>query len=474
MDTIPVDLINLVTDYLEVSSIILLGLNTNDNQEYLDLVTDNARFKLAIKNNNIGWIHQTLKGCDQSNEIWILLNLFKKYKLDKLSEHSLDLNKVSKYHNWDIVPSSEIKLCDTVVPLTGYNGWDIIPFSKIKLGDTMIPLTAYQTGLQGIEYTQDFSRDLKEYLEGLAVGGHIELFKKYILLPQFDSLKFRELYQILMIFEDKNYIDDVISSLIKHTPPSIHIDPCMDIDIPIIAGRDDIALFLSKKISSGFYIRNFSVFFCFAINAGHDKVWMYNNISKDDIDLYIYEACIHSNTKLLDLTYKNLHKIHRGIFIDILSKSLITKELHQYALEKFGIKVPLDMDLVNKFLLLKPYMDTYKNYYFPSYAVIKPSTNIFDYVTNSLLLHYIKIENFDGFKAIYNIIVVNLNAKELSDTQDVETHIRLEEINFLKCHCIYANMKVSELKSKAKDMGIKGYQRMNKSQLVAALMSFVR
>lgn len=68
MDTLSPDLEKLITNLIKVSVCLLLGFETSDNQVYLELTTK-AKLKLALKENNIGWIHEIVHNGQDDNYI---------------------------------------------------------------------------------------------------------------------------------------------------------------------------------------------------------------------------------------------------------------------------------------------------------------------------------------------------------------------------------------------------------------------
>ena len=79
MNTLPTDLLNLIIPYLKSSALVLLRFNNIDvDKEYLNLSMYKDRYKLAIKRNNLNWIHQY-------NEIYSdqIIKLYNNYKAGK-------------------------------------------------------------------------------------------------------------------------------------------------------------------------------------------------------------------------------------------------------------------------------------------------------------------------------------------------------------------------------------------------------
>lgn len=80
MNTLCPDLLSTIRSLTKVSHLVLLGLETTNNEPYLDLITNVDRYKLALRNHNVNWILET----------FICLHNFKhavKYKCDWIIKH---------------------------------------------------------------------------------------------------------------------------------------------------------------------------------------------------------------------------------------------------------------------------------------------------------------------------------------------------------------------------------------------------
>lgn len=153
MNTLPQDLIRLITKHIRASDCFLLSIETPDNQPYLNLTTIKARLKLALKENNSGWIHQILRYMKDNLYTSSIAPLLVKHGLDIGLKFACGVRDYNYYYN------------------LGKNGDDTkIDIEKLRLDD------AYM-------YTA--------FINGLSVGQHCGLFGRY-------ATEFKHVYDYVM------------------------------------------------------------------------------------------------------------------------------------------------------------------------------------------------------------------------------------------------------------------------------------
>lgn len=159
MNTLPLDLINHITNFLKASSLVLLNINNQAiDDEYLSIITYKPRHKLAIKKNNLSWINEILDHPAAAN-----------------------MESITNKH-----------------------------------------YRFYKDGKDGLNRKFTIQSSLWFYIEGLAVGQHKELFDVHAPLKyEFFIPSWRlfspmvHIFDILMNFNDEDYIINKINLMFE-------------------------------------------------------------------------------------------------------------------------------------------------------------------------------------------------------------------------------------------------------------------
>ena len=180
MDSLCSDLQQSISNLLKVSQSVWIGLQTKDNEQYLDLVSNIDRYKLALKENNIGWIHETIDGLPANDRhiiaskaaikykryTWLLEYLYPKFISDPIKRPPTDmylshLYITNQFRKLGILLNNGYKISYYPYYYHGLRGDD---FSQVK-----------------IQYLRD--TDLRIgmicYLDGLSRSENYKLFDKY-------------------------------------------------------------------------------------------------------------------------------------------------------------------------------------------------------------------------------------------------------------------------------------------------------
>lgn len=411
MDTLPQDLINLITDLSRTSDSLLLGLETSDNQPYLKLVTLKARLKLALKENNAGWVHQIAKYVSRCYSGNVNSRFIDELRIK---------NQSKNLRTMDIL---------RIVPLLGYYG------------------QVHNHYLHGKRCDQSILKpdtDLlckKEFIKGLVKGQHYELFDQHAEHPS--DLSY------IVNFNNEDYIINKLNSMVK-SDDRFGAFFCMAMRLK----RFKVVKYLldrhKKKIS-----RINSCISAYLIHTNQYNGEKYDSIA--ELKYVIYKACLDSNYKALDYIYNNSNK---RSFQTILSTSLITKELEQYAYEKFKLRTKNNDILIKSVSLLMIHIDQCDHFEGSAYSV-EHTSGIFQFIMELLINHYIKMNDMVGLRAIYTIIM---------ESELLPIFYSYSDVVFLSTHSSYQEMQMIELRRTVEDRGIKNPDDMSKSQLILALM----
>lgn len=179
MDSLCQDLQRTIYTFLKVSQLIFLNVETKDNEVYLDLILISDRYNLALKNENIAWILETI---DKSEQLTTQYTVIQGITTSK--ELHLDYYSLCHYY--------------------GKKGKSIERFSRSDLDLMQINI--------GMLY----------YVGGLAIGQHYDLFDKYFQRLNPDVLRrvmytqyFRDLiyvgYQTYCMYKDHNITRFILS-----------------------------------------------------------------------------------------------------------------------------------------------------------------------------------------------------------------------------------------------------------------------
>lgn len=413
MDTLPHDLINLITKHIRASDCFLLSIQTLDNQPYLNLITVKARLKLALKENNSGWIHQALNFINDNftyiDEFVIALST--KYDLD------LGLNFVE-------IGEKDYNSCY----ILGKKGDD----SNVNwLGD------AYITSA---------------FVKGLSKGQHHKLFDRY-------ATTFCLVSDHIMNFKDEDYIISTIKRRFLTFLLPDRRNYNLIFNIALQNNKFKVIQYLLDNHMGMLDDRLIP----YLIHTGRYQNEKFNN--KCVLKLSIYQACIDSNIGALNYIYE---KSKNTAFAKILSTCLITKELHQYAYDNFDIKVDLNQELVDIIAQLREHIDGYK-YFYNHLDIARNSNSFLEFIIFVLIGHYINKNDMKNFKIIYRIGVLFNILYDDRILRAIRTPFYYNAM-FLLTDAIYQKSKMPELKAKAKQMGIKNYSRMKKSELILVLI----
>lgn len=425
MDTLPQDLINLISKHIRASDCFLLSIRTPDNQPYLNLITVKARLKLALKERNVGWIHQIVKyfehsgvlDIDHRSIVWLLL----KYNFKSMFDHLYS----PKYEQFIYSPLSYDCYID------GKRGDD----SKYN--------------------TYDPSTYTNMFIKGLSKGQHHDLFDRYATTSSLIS-------SYIMNFKDEEYIISKIKDLVK----SCHYH------VQLFNESLKIKKFKVAQYLLDHHKNNIStVDSCLGAYLIHTKQYR-DKYYKWTVSLKfsIYQACIDSNFEALDHIYNSLDDNHDvRHFKNILSWCLITKELYQYACKKFDFKVVLDIKLINVLDQLKDRINKYK-YFYNHIDAIEHSDDVFEFIIISLLNHYISKNDMIEFKLVYKIVIefdILCGEKVFKVINQLNIW---DDTMFLVANNLYQKMEPRKLREKAREAGIENYNKMKKSELIFALL----
>lgn len=411
MDTFPQDLIKPITNLIRTSDCLLLGLETPDNRPYLSLATLKARLKLALKYNNVGWVHQIAKYLQEcytgSIDTRFIVKLQLKYK-SKLFDIFHFISPRSYY-------------CDA------YDH-----YLHGKRGDQSIMNANTDTFCRG------------RFVEGLSKGQHYELFEKYA----FDV--YTNFFYIAN-FEDEDYIINKLNLTINRE----HQLFSRLFDTAIRLKRFKVVRYLLDKHKKKFS-RTTCCIIGYLIHTNEYKGEKYD--STGELKYAIFSACLISNYEALDYIYNNSNK---KSFRKVLSTSLITKELEQYALEHFKLRVKNNDPLINSVSKLRLYIDQCSHFRSSPYS-IEYHSGVFEFIVDLLIDHYIEIDDMIGLKAVYTIIIESELLPKLS--------FNVDSVILLQTHNLYQSMSISELRRTAEDRGIRTLETMSRSKLTLALM----
>lgn len=415
MNTLPTDLINLIQFHTRASENYFLGLDASDSQPYLDLVRPTSRLKLAIKNNNVGWIFQMLDFMKSRN-----------YMID---QHQMD----------------------RIVHKTNLT-W-ILGYLKM-LPNASESYYYYYHGKEGDEsIINDNTKDWNIYMfiEGLAKSQHYDLYEKYSSDPD----KLVRSLEYVMHFNDEDYIINRFKKLFSdQRVPMSYLDRALQ------KNRLKVAQYL---LTLGYIGAYNSICRCFVVHLGLSLVDYYGI---DELQHLVYQACIDSNINVLASLFNNAIGKHQVQFKRILSTALITPELHEFAQKTFDLKTVLDSRLVKTIKKLRIYMDDYNRFYM-DYGISSNTSHIFNFIVGSLLYEYADRNDMNKYKAVYDIAMRSnlLNYKKLDKFTN-------NNIMFSLSHRVYIQKDIKELKLIAKQLGVDGCDKMRKHQLLATLMSY--
>lgn len=425
MDTLPQDLIRLITNFIRTSDCLLLSIETPDNQPYLDLVTVKARLKLALKEKNVGWIHQIIKylenndvlKIDHRSIVWLLL----KYNFESILDYLYSL----PHGNFMFLPESYYRYIDG------------------KRGDMLK------------DNTNEPNKYMNIYIEGLSKGQHYELFDQY-------ATTFSLVSSYIINFKDEEYI----ISKIKNTAKSGH--NCTEIfEKSLNAKKFKVAQYLIDHRRNNIHINDCGISAYLIHTKQYDDK---NYVWTISLKFSIYQACIDSNFEALNHIYDSFDDNYNAkSFKNLLSWSLMSKELHQYACEKFGLKVRLDTELINVINQLRDRIDAYK-YFYNHIDAVEYSDDILEFIIISLLNHYIDKNDIAGFKAVYKIGIkfdILWGEKIFKAIKQPNFY---HDVMFLIAYDLYEKLEPHKLKEKAKQIGIKNYSKMKKSELILTLI----
>lgn len=426
MNTLPQDLINLITSKIRTSDCLLLGIETADNQPYLDLITVKARLELALVNKNIGWVHQIIRYIDDKKVLttYSIINLFIEPEPFHLFEYVVEkwkfgregINELRQRHNYYIRGlQGDTALCNQLDP-----------------------------------------RYESEYIKGLSIGQHYQLFDQYATNPTL-------MWFNILNFEDEDYIISKIDS-IKET---IHREEWTAFANVVLKCK---RFKVFQWILSNYGERMVNYTSC--KNAYFVHIEQYKNQHYNDkivLKSTIYQACIDSKFEVLDYIYNSVSPKYKKTFKTILSTSLITKELHEYANQTFNLNVELNEELINTVSKLKSHIDGYK-YFYNEIDIVSLSFNIFDFIVVSLLKHYIDENNMCGFREVYNIA---MNSKVLHPDKLLKAigHVMEDRLMFSKVYNTYYNrFKIDDLRNLVNCASKTKQVKLNKTELIAILM----
>lgn len=186
--------------------------------------------------------------------------------------------------------------------------------------------------------------------------------------------------------------------------------------------------------------------------------------NKDAIKLSIYQACIDSNFDALN----HIFSVDNTTIVKILPTCLITEKLYQYACDKFEMEVGLDRKLIDVVDQLQEHINGYK-YFYKHLSVAGNCNSLLEFIIFVLIRHYIEKNDMPNFKVIYRI-GVQFDILHNNRISIAINSIFNRDVMFLLTDAIYQRSKLTELKTRAKELRIKGYSKMKKSELILALI----
>lgn len=442
MNTLPTDLINLISSCLDVKQITTLLYQQLNNEPYLQLVSNKARFKLAIKQSDIHWLLFLV-----DNKLGSCIHCAAKYKCTWLLERLYPL-----YSNLEYYKPSPLGKTLAYLDINGYH--DMYASLAKNLNNISMSYQYYIYGRRGIKLPdQNTSRGVWiGYLKGCCIGRHYELFEKYeyIMMPMnrpeislsiVDSMDLEYIVNSPVVdksgicyFICKSKISRNLEAcrfiLSKYCPPNKHI-----LERIAVGGLYDIQDLTITYERSGFTIKKFR--------------------------LIIKLLAIRSDTKGLEYIYQHSDSHTQRYLLEKLEYyAVYSNEVAEYYEQKTGDKIDVDhcvieiLDITKQFLFanVKDILDVVKsgNMLGTIIGVLldRDQLHTAKLVIRSMLMHY-KLE------------MLRSSLKQLTSNSTL--------IHAIKGY--YIPSKVSVLKEYARKMGIKNYQKMKKQELLVELIT---
>ena len=396
MNSLPTDLLNLITYHLSTSESIFFGFKVKDCQEYIDVFGDDERFKIALKQKDIKWIHETRSKVHPVRGLKNALKYGCFWLIDYFINSIPNSNRTTGYWN--------DKYNDTVcgyLYITGH-------ISLIKqLSNAEYRYPHYICGKRGIVdimndkvLTNNDTRHRGGYnfVEGLAVGQHKELFDKYAPYFVVDRYTYKS---YLMLFNDEQFIIDrlnmfeqkllakliqrklfrVASLYLQHCDYKLqnllHINNVYDLDnTPLYQ------LFLKKKIS-----------------MVKDFVGSIDQAESEIVKVYVFITCLNSDIEGLDFIYD--HYDNHELLLKYVELYCMSDAIYTHT----QLEIPKNTKLFMLIDRLRPYIDECIDKYI-IFENLAYSTSAVDVIIFQVLVYcYAEHNNMKAIRELFQIAI---------------------------------------------------------------------
>lgn len=300
MDTLCLDLINIIKIKLPASECIFVGFTIETEDDYFDMLNDRQRLEFAIKTNNINWIHE------------LRLNVNKLVVIKYAIENGI---------NWLIDPKT-------------------IPENLLHLLDCPSG-TSVDTYLT-IFHWKNTKTDEDLKLSIFAINKQHDLFIEYYSRC---SEQTRSRWQdYMLLFLHNNYQDQDVDFVLEFLYNNQHLkaDKSFVCQLVMLRQYDILAyvleyLFSNTEIMLVYLWLYNGILKTLVIDGQISLLSKYNKIcSKDDCIDAIIISCINSDIEALTILNQSYVK-DDDMFISIVSNYCMTDEVYRYLLKHPGV-----------------------------------------------------------------------------------------------------------------------------------------
>ena len=446
MNSLPTDLLNLITYHLSTSESIFFGFKVKDCQEYIDVFGDDERFKIALKRKELKWIHETISKTDPTKGLKNAL----KYGYFWLINYFM--NRLSKLRASAPKPQDDNNMSGYLYA-TGHNDLLKKIYFKVIINADSRPYIYGKRGIVDKEIPRGYEH---HFVRGLATGQHKELFDVYAC----KLLKDRYTYNsYLTLFNDEQYIIDrldmfdqqllaVLISRKLFRVVSVYLKHCQhkfenllhSNDIYELNGTPLYQLLLKKKISM---VKDFKGTF---------------NPNVGIIKIYLFIACLNSDIEGLDFIYDHCEE-DRQLLLEYTEKYCMSDRIHTHK----QLRTPKNMRLFDLIDKIRPYIDECVNDYIDFHNNFL-YTNVDVSIFQGLIECYAEHNNMKAIRELFQIAIDYFSNRNYELCNILFSREVLNAPFFKKINS-YRYKKLNKLQTKANLLGIQ-IDGLDESELI--------
>lgn len=432
MNSLPTDLLQLFAYHLSTSEIILFGSNVGDCQEYIDVCGDIQRFKIALRQKDLKWIHETRS---KINPVRGLKNSLK-YGCFWLVDYFV--NRITDIDDED-------DICGYLYT-TGYINL-IKRISKLKY-----KYPHYICGKRGVvdimndnifTNTNTRNRGGNNFVRGLAAGQHKELFDIYARKLLRDQYSY---YSYLIHFNDEQYIIDRLN-MFDQTLLSTLIRRRLFEVVSVVLERTQHNI--QKLVHLGsLYTLNSSPMYQLLLKKKMSIVKDFKGmLEKHDINqVYLFIACLNSDTEALDFIYD--HYEDHQLLLQYTEIYCMSDLIHTHKQLKTPKNIKL-FDLINR---IRPYINECVNDYI-EFRNLFYNVDIVVVIFQGLIEYYAKLNNMKAIRELFQIAIDYFNNQTHELINILYSRELLKSPFFQKIHK-YRSEELDQIEDEARLLGI--------------------